>query len=148
MKELTPYIFYNGDCRAAFEFYSQVLNLPIDAMMTYREAPDGPCCDPESAAEIADKIMHASMRIGVSTLMASDSIPGHYRKPQGVSISLQVESAEEAERLYAGLSAGGEIQVPLTKTFWAERFGSFTDSFGVQWMINCDLTNAPLGKGA
>ncbi|MBU2887539.1 VOC family protein [Gilvimarinus agarilyticus] len=135
MRELNPYVFYNGDCQAAVEFYSQTLDTPIDALMRYGDAPDGsPFGD-----DYADKVMHASLRIGASTLMASDAPPGNYQKPQGVSICLQAESAQEAEDLYAALSAGGEIQMPLEKTFWAERFGAFTDRYGIKWMVNCDF---------
>ncbi|UTF59889.1 VOC family protein [Gilvimarinus sp. DA14] len=134
MQSLTPYVFYNGDCRAAFEFYRDILQTPIDAIMTYGEAPGGsPVAD-----DYKNKIMHASMKIGASTLMASDAPPGNYQKPQGVSICLQTDTAAEAETLYGALSAGGDIQMPIEKTFWAERFGAFTDKFGIKWMINCD----------
>ncbi|WP_020208180.1 VOC family protein [Gilvimarinus chinensis] len=102
--------------------------------MSYGEAPGGS----PVGAEYDAKIMHASMRIGATTLMASDALPDSYQKPQGVSICLQADNADEAESLYAALSVGGDIHMPLEKTFWAARFGAFTDKFGIKWMINCD----------
>ncbi|MDO3383627.1 VOC family protein [Gilvimarinus algae] len=137
---VNPYVFYDGDCAEAFTFYSQCLGLPVEAMMRYGDTPGGSPVE----ASWDDKIMHACINIGESMLMASDAPPGNYHPPQGISVALQVDSVAEAESAYTKLSAGGEIHMPLEKTFWAERFGLFTDKFGIKWMVNCD----PLDQGA
>jgi PhnB protein len=84
-----------------------------------------------------DKAMHATFVAGDLVLMGSDQPPQHYQKPQGVHISLQTDSVEEAERVFAELSEGGTITMPMGETFWAKRFGMFTDRFGIPWMIDC-----------
>jgi PhnB protein len=129
--KIIPYLTFNGRCKEAFALYQDVLGGELFSM-SFAEAPEdvGMPKDP-------NLIMHTCLTVGGFSLMASDCPPGQpFSKPQGVSVSLNVDSAEEAERLFNGLSAGGSVQMPLGKTFWAERFAMFEDRFGVAWMVN------------
>jgi PhnB protein len=133
-----PYLNFNGDCKEAMEFYAKVLGGEIIHMQSHANSP---MADP-SCAEQGDKIIHARLAFGDSILMASDSPPEYYSKPQGIFVSLHVDTVAEAERVYAGLSEGGSIMMPLGETFWAVRFAMFTDRFGTPWMINCEKSAA------
>jgi PhnB protein len=104
-------------------------------MMPYKDMPG----DEKMPAEFANHIMHARMSVGDQVIMASDAGPGRYNKPQGFDVSLNVDTVEEAERIFKGLSEGAQsIGMPLAETFWAQRFGAFVDKFGTNWMINCN----------
>ncbi len=131
--KVNPYIFFNGNCQEAFAFYAKVTGGKIEAMMPYAGTP----AEAHVPAEWKDKIMHANMTIGDTLLMASDAMPGHYSKPQGFSVSLQVEDAAEGERIFNALADGGKINKPYQKTFWADGFGMLVDRFDIPWMINC-----------
>jgi PhnB protein len=85
-----------------------------------------------------DKIVHARIRIGDQVLMGSDAPPDRFRKPQGFSLSLGAKTNAEAERLFQALSAGGQIQMPMAQSFFAERFGMLVDKFGIPWMVICE----------
>ncbi|WP_026179978.1 VOC family protein [Hahella ganghwensis] len=142
--KLNSYLIFNGQCREAFTFYAEVLNGTIDGMMAYAEAPPEP--DSEQSDEGCggdmtgheDLIMHACLDLGGEKLMASDVSPENFQKPQGMHVAIQADSIEEAERIYAAMSQGAEIMMPLGETFWAKRFAMFTDRFGIPWMINYD----------
>ena len=87
-----------------------------------------------------DAIMHATLQFqDGSLLMAADSPPAYFQPMQGFSLSVNAANVEEAERLFAGLSEGGLVTMPLESTFWAERFGMCTDRFGTSWMVNCEM---------
>jgi PhnB protein len=88
--------------------------------------------------EMRDKLIHISMQIGKTVLMGSDAPPQHYAKPEGFRVSVNVNTPQEADRAFAGLSEGGSITMPIAKTFWSERFGMCTDRFGIPWMVNTD----------
>lgn len=109
------------------------------ATMTFADSPDAE----QFPAEHRDRLMHACLTLGEQCLMASDTLPGDvcgggpYEGIKGCSICLHPESVAEGERLLNGLSEGGQVVMPMEKTFWAERFGMFTDRFGVSWMVNC-----------
>jgi PhnB protein len=140
MPRLNPHLNFNGDCAAAFRFYQEVFGAPEPYMMTFAESPMG-----EQVPEPAKaKIMHASLQVGPVTLMGADApeLPGvpesAYRAPQGMSVSINVDEPAEAERLFARLSEGGSVQMPLAETFWSPRFGMCTDRFGIPWMVNCE----------
>jgi PhnB protein len=90
------------------------------------------------AADWQDKIMHGSVTIGDTVLMGADMSPQHYQEPKGFSLSLQIKSTTDAERIFRELSNGGRVEMPLEKTFWAERFGMLVDRFGIPWLINCE----------
>lgn len=132
--QLNPYLYFNGNCEAAFKFYEQHLGGKIEAMMTHAGTP----AEAQTPPEWRDKILHARMTVGGTVLMASDAPPGHYQAPQGFSVSLNLKDAAEADRIFAAMSKNGNVIMPIQKTFWATRFAMFTDSFGVPWMINCD----------
>jgi PhnB protein len=134
--QLNPYLFFNGECAAAFKFYEQCLGGKIVAMMTYAEAP------PESqmsSDESRNQIMHAQLMVDDMALMGSDWPSEYFEKPQGFSVSLQFNDVAEAEQIFNALAENGTIKMPLEATFWAARFGMLVDRFGTPWMINCDL---------
>lgn len=129
--QLIAYLNFNGNCRAAFDFYREVFRGEIVMRMTYGDSP----MRDQMPADGHDRIMHCQLEAGGAVLMGADGPP----QPAGAGtcISIQVDAPEEAERIYAALSAGGEVQMPLQETFWAHRWGTFTDRFGKPWMINC-----------
>jgi PhnB protein len=129
-----PYLYFDGNCEEAFKFYEKCFNAKIQMMMTHEGSPVGNMGGPEWAK----KILHASLKIGDTVLSASDAPPNRYSKPGGFSVSLNVKSAEEAERIFSELSAGGQVHMDLQETFWALRFAMFNDRFGIPWMINCE----------
>jgi PhnB protein len=133
--QTNPYLHFNGNCEAAFKYYAETLGTKIEAMMTHENTP----AEAQTPPEWRKKILHAYMKVGGTALMASDAPPGHYHKPQGFAVSLQVSTPEEAERTYQVLSKDGAVQVPMQQTFFASRFAMFTDQFGIPWMINCPL---------
>src|SRR5262245_30029861 len=132
--QMNPYLSFKGDCEAAFKFYEQSLGAQLGSMFRYGGAP----LAGDVPADWSDKVMHASLTLGGQELMGGDVAPDQYRAPQGFSLSLQVQSAVEADRVFPQLAEGGRVVVPLAKTFWAERFGMVVDRFGVPWMINCE----------
>jgi PhnB protein len=129
--QVQPYLFFDGRCEEALEFYRGALGAKVEALMRFKESPD-----PRSAPEGGgDKVMHSSFRIGETTVLASD---GHCTgKPsfQGFALSLNVSDDAEAKRLFEALSDGGAVQMPLSKTFFASSFGMVADRFGVTWMV-------------
>ena len=135
--QLDPYLMFDGTCEAAFNFYRQCLGGEIVMMSRYGEAPgEGmPGCNP-------DHIMHARLEFDGRVLMASDNHPDYpYEGIKGCSMSLNVASIGEAERVFNVLSENGKVSMPLQETFWAVRFGMFEDRFGVPWMVNCETSN-------
>lgn len=130
--QVEPYLFFEGRCEEALEFYRTALGAEVTLLMRYRESPDPGMCSPGDE----DKVMHANLRIGGATIMASD---GRCQGPpvfSGFSLSLALTDKAEAERLYAALTDGGQIIMPLAETFWSPLFGMVTDRFGVMWMVN------------
>ena len=132
---LQPYLVFEGRCEEALEFYRRALGAEVTMLMRYKESPEPP--QPGCAAPgPKNKIMHAAFRVGGTTVMASD---GHCSgKPafHGFSLSLTVPAETEAERLFAALADGGQVQMPLAKTFFSPRFGMVADRFGVAWMVD------------
>ena len=126
-----PYLFFEGRCDEALEFYRSALGAEVTMLMRFKESPDAGMCMP--GAE--DKVMHANVRIGNTTMMASDGRCQGQPGFQGFSLSLSVADETEAERLFSALSEGGQVQMPLTKTFFSPCFGMVADRFGVLWMI-------------
>ncbi|MDN5923958.1 MAG: VOC family protein [Xanthomonadales bacterium] len=135
---ITPYLFFDGNCRQAFEFYAQCFGVEVKTMISAAQTPMG---DP-APVDADDKIMHACIEIGDHMLMASDwncgPNPTPYAAPRGMRVALGMTSASEAERVFHALAEGGTVDMPLDKTFFAERFGMLTDRFGTPWMINFD----------
>lgn len=131
---VTPYLFFPGNCEAAFKFYEKALGATIDMMMPHAGSP----AEGHVPPEWANKVMHARLKLGDRMLMGSDAPPGHHRPMQGFSVTLDVDTPAEAERVFKALSENGTVTMPIEKTFWAERFGMVTDQFGTPWMINCE----------
>lgn len=132
--QLQPYLFFDGRCEEAVEFYRNVLGAEVTMLMRFKDSPEPP--QPGMVPPGAeDKVMHASFRLGDSTVMASDGRCQGQPSFQGFSLTLSVTSEAEAERLFAALGDGGQVQMPLTKTFFSQRFGMVADRFGVSWMV-------------
>ena len=128
-----PYLFFDGRCDEALEFYRKVLGAEIMVLMRFKDSPDTERgMIPPGAGE---KVMHANFRIGDSMLMASDGQCHGRPSFQGFSLSLTPAEDAEAERIFTALSDGGQVQMPMTKTFFASSFGMVADRFGVSWMI-------------
>jgi PhnB protein len=129
-----PYLSFNGRCEEAIEFYRKAVGAEPVMVMRFKESPEPPppgMVPPGSE----NKIMHASLRIGDSTVMATDGGCQGNETFQGFSLSLTASSEAEAERVFAALSEGGQVRMPLTKTFFSPRFGMLADRFGVSWMV-------------
>ncbi len=126
-----PYLMFEGRCDEALEFYKSAIGAEVMMLMRFREAPDQSMVTPGSA----DKVMHASMRIGDSTVMASDGRCSGQPSFNGVTLSLTVADDTEAEQKFVALADGGQITMPLNKTFFASKFGMTSDKFGVNWMV-------------
>jgi PhnB protein len=132
---LNPYLFYDSNCEEALKHYEKVLGAKIEMLLRNSDGPP----EMASAPERKQKIMHARISIGSHVLMASDTPPEHYHKPQGFSVSLTLSDPEEAERKFTALCEGGSITMPFGKTFFAKGFGMGIDRFGIPWMVNCPL---------
>ncbi|HEV7619479.1 MAG TPA: VOC family protein [Burkholderiaceae bacterium] len=132
--QVQPYLFFDGRCEEAIEFYRSTLGAEVTMLMRFKENPDPvePGMVPPGAEH---KVMHASFRIGDTTVLASDGRCLGRPSFQGFSLSLTVPDAVEAERLFAALADGGQVQMPLAKSFFSSRFGMVADRFGVGWMI-------------
>ena len=132
--KVEPYLFFDGRCDEALEFYRRTLRAEVTMLMRFKESPEPhqPGMIPPGSE---NKVMHASFRIGDTTLMASDGRCLGKPTFQGFSLSLSVPNNAEAERLFAALGDGGQVQMPLAKTFFSSRFGMVADRFGVPWMI-------------
>jgi PhnB protein len=132
--KVQPYLFFNGRCEEALDFYKKVLGAEVLMLMRFKENPDKPGPECVSPA-LDDKVMHACMRIGESAVMASDGMCAGEAAFAGVSLSLEVASEAEADRLFNALAEGGQVQMPIGKTFFSPRFGVVADRFGVSWMV-------------
>jgi PhnB protein len=133
--KINPYLIFNGDCKAAFTFYAESLQGNIEAMLTFGETPAGD----HVPKDLHNLIIHTRLAVGDQAIMGSDTTPDRPTdEMSGCSISLNVDSIAEAERVFSALSEDGTAQMPLEQTFWAARFGMLVDRFGVSWMINCE----------
>jgi PhnB protein len=129
--QVQPYLSFDGRCEEAIEFYKQALGAEVNMLMRFSDSPE-PTMSPPGGE---NKIMHANLRIGNSIVLASDGRCTGEPSFQGISLSLTVATEDEADRLFAALSEGGQVRMPLTKTFFSARFGLVADRFGVSWMI-------------
>src|SRR3954463_15403854 len=128
-----PYLFFEGRCEEALDFYTKALGAKIEMKMRYSENPEGRPPGLPSGSD--NKIMHSAFQIGESTLMASDGMCSGQQAFKGFSLSVYAKDEAEAKRLYAALSEGGQPQMPLTKTFFSPAFGMVADKFGLSWMV-------------
>jgi PhnB protein len=132
--KVQPYLFFDGRCEEAIDFYKRALGAEVTAVMRFNEVPDPP--PPGMIAPGSEsKIMHASLRIGETEVMASDGRSMGRPDFKGVSLSLSVPSEAEADRLFGMLAEGGQVQMPIGRTFFSPRFGMVADRFGVSWMV-------------
>ena len=130
---IEPYLFFNGRCDEAIEFYRKALGAEVSMLMRYKESPEPP---PPGMVPAGwdNKVMHSSLRVGNANIMASDGCSEGLNF-QGFSLSLAVANETEAKRVFDALSDGGQVRMPLTKTFWSPCFGMVADRFGVGWMV-------------
>lgn len=139
--KISPYLFFDGCCREAFTAYETIFGGRIVAMMSHQGTP----AEGHVAPDWIAKIMHACLDLGGQMLMASDAPPERSEGPmRSVSVSVNVSDVAEAERIFAALSEGATIKMPLEETFWAPRFGMLRDRFGTNWMIAADPPRACL----
>jgi PhnB protein len=132
--QIQPYLFFDGRCEEAINFYRKALGAEVERLLRFKDSPEPPqpgMTPPGSE----NKIMHASFRIGDTTILASDGRCMGKPTFQGFSLSLTVPTDAEAERFFAALGDGGQVQMPLTKTFFSSSFGMVADRFGVSWMV-------------
>ena len=131
---IEPYLFFEGRCEEAVEFYRKALGAKVEMMMRYKDSPEPPppgMVPPGSE----NKVMHASLRIGDATVMASDGNCSGKPKFDGIMLSITAKNVAEVDRYFNALADGGQVQMPLAKTFWSPRFGMVADRFGVGWMV-------------
>jgi len=129
--QVQPYVFFEGRCQEALEFYRRALGAEVTALLRFKESPDPGMIQPGSE----DEVMHASFRVGETTVLASDGRCGGAPSFQGFALSLTVATEAEADRFFGALADGGQVIMPLTATFFSPRFGMTTDRFGVSWMV-------------
>jgi PhnB protein len=131
LMQVQSYLFFDGRCEEAIEFYRKTLGAEVLMMLRFKDSPDPGSCPPGSE----NKVMHASLRIGDVNVMASDGRCLGNPNFQGFALSLTVPDEAAADRTFAALGDGGQVQMPLTKTFFSPRFGMVADRFGVMWMV-------------
>ena len=129
--KLQPYLFFDGRCEEAIEFYKQTIGAEVQSLMRFKESPEPPMAPPGSG----EKVMHANVLIGQEQVMMSDGQCLGKPSFAGFALTLNVADAAEADRVFAALLDGGQVQMPLTRTFFSERFGMVADKFGVTWMV-------------
>jgi PhnB protein len=134
--DLTPQIglHFDGRCESALRLYERCFHAKVKFMLRWSQSPMAGDAPPEWQ----EKIFHASLAIGDTTIAAADVLPAQYHSPQGFSIVLNLKDPDEADRLFAALSENGTVRMPLQETFWALRFASVIDQFGIPWDINCE----------
>jgi PhnB protein len=129
--QVQPYLFFDGRCEEAIDFYKKALGAQVEMMMRWKDSPDKSHCTPANE----NKVMHASMKVGDVSVMASDGNCEGKPAFQGFALSLTAKTEGEADKLFGALADGGKVQLPLTKTFFSPKFGMVADKFGVGWMI-------------
>jgi PhnB protein len=126
-----PYVFFDGRCEEALDFYKKVIGAKPKTLMRFKEAPDQSMISPGSH----DKIMHAEVQIGDGTVLMSDGRCQGKPNFQGFALTILAKTEAEADKTFAALSDGGQVTMPLAKTFFSPRFGMLADKFGVGWMV-------------
>jgi PhnB protein len=134
--QLHPYLFFDGRCDEALSFYRSALGAEVTSLMRFQESPDPEHCPQGPDGKVAaDKVMHASFRIGQTEVFASDGRCEGQPRFEGFSLTLSLPETAAAERIFAALENGGQVQMPLGPTFFSPLFGMVADRFGVSWMI-------------
>jgi len=132
--QVHPYLSFKGDCEAAFHLYEQCLGAQLGPIFRYGGSP----MEAQAPEGWSNKIMHGSVTVGGQVLMGGDVAPDLYEAPKGFSLSVQIASIPDAERIFEELAKDGRVVMPLQQTFWAARFGQLVDRFGIPWLINCE----------
>jgi PhnB protein len=135
MAAVTAYLFFNGRCEEALEFYKRTLGAQVEAMMRNAESPEPP---PPGMKAPPEKILHSSLRIGDTVLLASDGMSEGQTDFRGFSLSITAKDQEDAKRIFNALADGGQVQLPLGPTFWSPCFGMVSDKFGLGWMVGIE----------
>lgn len=129
------YLSFDGTCEAAFTFYAGLFGGKLAALMRFGEMPGD-----QTPAPFRDRVMHARLELAGHVLMGTDATPDcPHRAVQGSHVVVDLDTPEEAERVFAALAQGGRVEMPIQQTFWAQRYGIVVDRFGVPWMVNCNL---------
>ena len=131
--QFSPHLTFDGRCEAAFKFYEQVLGGKIVTMLPYGNSPTGA----QVPSEWREKIVHASLALGDSVLTGVDILPEQYESPQGFFVLLEIADVPRTERMFHALAEGGEVRMPIQKTFWSAAFGVLVDQFGIPWELSC-----------
>jgi PhnB protein len=130
MTSIQPYLFFNGRCEEAMEFYRKALDAKVTAVIRYKDNPN-----PTIPPGYEDKIMHANFSVGDTQIMTSDGNGNQNPDFEGFALTLNVATEAEADRYFAALATGGQVHMPLAKTFYSPKFGMVSDRFGILWMI-------------
>jgi PhnB protein len=132
--QINPYLYFDGQCAAAFRFYERCLDGRIVMMQTHGESP----LKGHVPADWSGKVLHARLEAGGAVLMGSDAPPPHYVAPRGLYVSVTIASPQDAARAFEQLSENGAVRMPFERTFWSAGFGTLVDRFGIPWMITCE----------
>ena len=133
--QIQPYLFFNGRCEEAIDFYRKALGAEVEMMMRFKDNPD-PMPPGMLAPGFENKVMHAALRIGGGVVMASDGMAAGEINFKGFSLAVYATDEAGVDRMFNALTEGGTVTMPLGKTFWSPRFGMVTDRFGVGWMVS------------
>src|SRR5262245_14432513 len=136
--QMNPYLSFKGDCEEAFRCYERAFGGELGTIFRYAGSPMAGDVPPDWQ----DKVMHTTLTIGQQVLNGGDVAPDRYEAPRGFSLSLNMTSETEAERIFHALADGGRVIMALQKTFWAARFAHVVDRFGIPWLINCESEGA------
>jgi PhnB protein len=137
MLKVTTSLHFAGDCASAFHLYAQCLGGKVDFVLSWGESPMAA----EVPAEWHEKICYARVAFGNDTLVGGDLQPSQYQRPQGFSVLLAIPDNGEIDRIFSELAQGGDVRMPLQKTFWSERYGNLVDRFGIPWELNYERTS-------
>ncbi len=129
--QVQPYLFFDGRCEEAIDFYKTAVGAEVVMLMRFKDAPDPSM----SSGANREKVMHSTLKIGESTVNASDGQCGNTPKFEGFSLTVAAANEAEAKKLFEALGKGGKVTMPLAKTFFSSSFGTLTDKFGVGWMV-------------
>ena len=129
--QVQPYLFFDGRCDEALEFYKKAIGADVKMLMRWKDSPDKSMC----TASNADKVMHSQFQVGETTIMASDGRNSGAPKFDGFALTIATKDEAEADKMFGALGAGGQVTMPMSKTFFSPRFGMLADKFGVHWMI-------------
>jgi len=129
--QVQPYLFFDGRCDEALNFYKKAIGADVKMLMRFKDSPDKSMLSPGSE----DKVMHAQFQIGETTILTSDGRNKGQPKFDGFALTIAAKDETDADKMFGALAEGGQVTMPLTKTFFSPRFGMLADKFGVNWMI-------------